>query len=70
MGNSALSSKKLKLDLLPEQSGSADQNVTNSGTKPAVLPLGTVINPGVTRAVSQYEWSLVSTATRTAFSLA
>ncbi len=49
-----------------------DQNVTNSTAGPGkivITPLGTSISPAQTVRISAYEWSLVPTATRTAFGL-
>ncbi len=68
--NSALQNRKPRLDLDPAQSGEPNITVTNSSTHEAVLPMGTVIPPGGSRAVSVYEWSLTPGGTRTAFSLA
>ncbi len=48
----------------------ADVTVTNSGTKPVVTPLGSVIEPTGSKVLTAYEWSLIPSGTRTAFGLA
>lgn len=73
MSTAALQNKITKKDTYGDLTGSRDGDVTvtnGHATKEVVLPLGTVIGKNSTKTgISQYEWSLVDSATKTAFSL-
>ncbi len=68
---SPLQNRIYRKDFPAEVTQLADRTVTNGTTnRIAVLPLGSVIGPGVALAgVSAFEWAQVPAATRTAFQL-